>query len=401
MAKYTTKGTDGLAENWVSGSRSGWHAAFTWLTRCQHSTAQMVATLTRTPLVRYSCRTTVILVPTPDVAVTNDLVRKNLSCCLRSADISFASWCREYRTNIEAPRPHEVKVRGGTACAFQVTSFFKDSYFGQWLVMNVPANMTSFSKSLVSRSRSATFAGSQYAYLLRRPEEWRSLRWIRSESTLRGWRPYLVDSTVAYFQALIETCDLYLSSQLAGGHLSQRTTPPISDLSCDQREAFQVGQQYLRSDGHHPPYAITGNAGTGKSYVVSLLIEATIVKPFDLNGMHSCVIINRIYRQLRCPTRPYCSTMEFSLWTNFVTLETIDSIILMTSRKSIDGMCKIILAGDFSQLEPPDNSKSCESNRFWSHSILLVPIKDTCKMLVVTYAETESVSKCFERLLDQ
>ena len=136
--KYTTKGTDGSAENWVSGSRSGWHAAFTWLTRCQHSTAQMVATLTRTPLVRYSCRTKVILVPTPNDAVTNDLVRKNLSCCLRSADI------REYRCNIEAPRPYEVKVRGGSACAFQVTSFYKDSYFGQWLVMNVPANMTSF-----------------------------------------------------------------------------------------------------------------------------------------------------------------------------------------------------------------------------------------------------------------
>ena len=74
---------------------------------------------------------------------------------------------------------------------------------------------------------------------------------------------------------------------------------------------------------------------------------------------------------------------------------------LMTSRKSIDGMCKIILAGDFSQLEPPDNSKSCESNRFWSHSILVVPIKDTCKMLVVTYAVPESVSKCSERILDQ
>ena len=193
-----------------------------------------------------------------------------------------------------------------------------------------------FSKSLVSRSRSATFAGSQYAYLLRRPEEWRSLRWIRSESTLRGWRPYLVDSTVAYFQALIETCDLYLSSQLTGGHLSQRTTPPIFDLSCDQRDAFQVGQQYLRSDGHHSPYAIIGSEGTGKSYVVSLRYRCqrsrccthfiTTESPWA-HLMQGCVIINRIYRQQRCPTRPYCSTMEFSLWTNFVTLETVDSII--------------------------------------------------------------------------
>ena len=153
--KYATKGTEGLSQEWISGAASGWHAAFSWLTRCQHSAAQMVATLTRTPLVRYSCRTEVIQVSTPDDAASNDLIRKYLICRVRPEDMSFASWCREFRTNCEVPRPYQVRSRGGTACAFQVTSFYKDSYFGPVVSDERSCQHRIISDTVVSWPRSA------------------------------------------------------------------------------------------------------------------------------------------------------------------------------------------------------------------------------------------------------
>ena len=133
-----------FSAGWVSTASDGWHAAFVCLTRCQHSTAQMVAPLNRFPLVRYSCRTKVVSVPTPNDAVRDNLVRKYLYCPHRSQDVSFIEWCRAFRTNQEIPTPYRGQLRGGTACAFQVTTWHKDSFFGQWLVFNKPASVDTF-----------------------------------------------------------------------------------------------------------------------------------------------------------------------------------------------------------------------------------------------------------------
>ena len=73
--KYAVKSVEGLSDDWVSGAPSRWDAAFSWLTKCQHSAAQMATTLTRTPMMRYSCRTKVVTVPTPDAALNNEMVR--------------------------------------------------------------------------------------------------------------------------------------------------------------------------------------------------------------------------------------------------------------------------------------------------------------------------------------
>ena len=241
--KYAVKSVEGLSDDWVSGAPSGWDAAFSWLTKCQHSAAQMATTLTRTPLMRYSCCTKVVTVHTPDAALNDEVARNYLQCAIREESMSFSTWCLRFRTSHTPATPYVVAARGGTACAFQITSFYKDAYFGQWIVFNDPARIDNHRAVLHH-----PLAGSVPDYL-----HWfatclllRSVRWIREEVSFRGWKKYLVESTLSYSQSLILTCDLYLSGNIAGGHLHSVSEIGPLELSFDQRDALQIGTQYLQ-----------------------------------------------------------------------------------------------------------------------------------------------------------
>ena len=57
-------------------------------------------------------------------------------------------------------------------------------------------------------------------------------------------------------KALIQICDMYLTSELIGGNMTQAVVPPRFQLSFDQREAYQVSEHYLKTNDFHPPYAV-------------------------------------------------------------------------------------------------------------------------------------------------
>ena len=179
--------------------------------------------------------------------------------------------------------------------------------------------------------------------------------------------------------------------------MNQVLAPPRFQLSFDQREAYQVGEQYLTTNEYHPPYAIIGSAGTGKSYVCSLLIEAA----FD-TGVNILMVAPTGYLTdaLRCQweDRDRITVGTFDSQFRYDRYNAEDSTghdthallnygmvfldefgylgkrrfdHLINCWKAIDGVCKLIMAGVFSQLEPPDNSGSCETHCAW-HDLRIV-----------------------------
>ena len=144
----------------------------------------------------------------------------------------------------------------------------------QWIVLNIPASVGTF-RSAWYHDASRRVPSYLYWFsvrLLHRPDEWRSTRWLRNESSFKGWRSFLVDSTIAYIESLRQTCDLFLSEQLVGGALRNVTLDSFP-ISADQREAFENGCHYLQNPDTLPPLAIIGRAGTGKSFLASLLVD--------------------------------------------------------------------------------------------------------------------------------
>lgn len=160
--------------------------------------------------------------------------------------MNFSAWCRAFRTSKTPATPYQISARGGTICAFQCTSIYNDSYYGQWLVLNVPANKdnhrivwhTPFSKRVPDHFK--WFA----TCVVLCPDEWRSISWIRKEVELRCWKTHIVDSAVNYIKSLLQTVDLYLDQRLRPQQLGDLIlTRP--ELSPDQREAFSLGVHSL------------------------------------------------------------------------------------------------------------------------------------------------------------
>ena len=113
---------------------------------------------------------------------------------------------------------------------------------------------------------------------------------IREEVSFRGWKKYLVESTLSYSQSLILTCDLYLSGNIAGGHLHSVSEIGPLELSFDQRG---------RTTNRYTISARLGDAGTRMSHVLHLLLRTAILARFfcGTDGISDRNMKNQVERQ--------------------------------------------------------------------------------------------------------
>ena len=281
MTSYTSKRTDKLAE-WIEDAPSGYHAALTYLRASDPSEAKMIMMLNQCSVMRFSCPRKEVLLPTPceiDHPQFAD-VQKYMRCSDRS-DVTCLDWMRLYNTSVSPPRKYQRLKGSMVALVVRHPSRMKDSYYGQWLVGNVP-----FRKSceLTNSSESVAFGRRKYFSLCcaRRPECWRNLDWIESELKLDGTKFLDRLTQLNMYKSWIRMIDLVqLHGWIDETTLERGSHVELQDdsfLNTVISEAA-VRRECRDEDKECTPsamYLVHGPPGTGKSVRLNGLVEECI-----------------------------------------------------------------------------------------------------------------------------
>ena len=225
-------------------------------------------------------------------------------------DSTLEEWANSYST------------KGEVVVAVTMCSRFSDTYYKQWLIMNVPYR--SIDQDLwkpAAEKVPENFRGMALC-LLQAPSFWRNTMKVRADLELEAHKDPFIESNIAMLEAHIAIVDSYLSGELILGRdaIPQRRAElpegpvPLDSLQWSIVDAIrQRVESALRlawpddwfddqprkaaSDTMlQQPFVVLGPAGSGKSSAVKKAIQ-------DASGANARVIV-------ACPTRMLVATWK-------------------------------------------------------------------------------------------
>ena len=211
----------------------------------------------------------------------------------------FIDWMREFRTDLDIPRPY-VRVRGGSAAVAVVyASRFSDAFFAQWLCAWIPWPATG-----VSLPSSCQRVPREYRYFqacrVLRPEFWNSMVQIREDVEKEGHQPQFIAGFLAQIRANHDICDLCLSGDVRWQGAEERQIR--CSLSRQQRE--RVTRVMARAEevqaGSHEQgsaFVLLGAPGTGKSTVLNEIVRLSVLQGWLVHLCTPTGALSEVFRR--------------------------------------------------------------------------------------------------------
>ena len=258
-------------------SASSWVAARSMLQWHRPAEAEVYTDLLRHRRDWFLGRRKYVTPPLPSTARDHQLYALYLDCEERPEDMPFLDWLRAFRTSTRPPQPY--RVRSLTAIGVNYCSFWKPDFWGQWLCMRCSAHRH-VQDLLHPDALKVPEHLKWFVHAWRKaPDIWDTDEGCRREFVVLGAVKQNLENLILHTHAMRVTAGMFLRGDMYNQQSAPVPVPPIN-LIPEQATIFQyILQEAQRREDESfdgsaaMACAVTGEAGSGKSALISALAQ--------------------------------------------------------------------------------------------------------------------------------